>query len=37
MNSFGLAMAISEVTCLMAAVLTMPAAVIILSRREGSP
>jgi hypothetical protein len=37
MNSFGLAMAISEVTCLMAAVLTMPAVMIMLSRREESP
>jgi predicted RND superfamily exporter protein len=37
MNSFGLAMAISEVTCLMAAVLTMPAVMILLSRREGNP
>ena len=36
MNSFGLAMAISEVTCLSAAVLTMPAVMIMLSRREGS-
>jgi predicted RND superfamily exporter protein len=36
MNSFGLAMAISEVTCLMAAVLTMPAVMILLSRREGN-
>jgi predicted RND superfamily exporter protein len=34
MNSFGLAMAISEVTCLLAAVLTMPAVVILLSRRR---
>ena len=34
MNSFGLAMGISEVTCLLAAVLTMPAVMIILSRRE---
>ena len=33
MNSFGLAMAISEVTCLMAAVLTMPAVMILLSQR----
>jgi predicted RND superfamily exporter protein len=37
MNSFGLAMAISEVTCLIAAVLTMPAVMILLSRREGNP
>jgi predicted exporter len=37
MNSFGLAMAISEVTCLMAAVLTMPAVMILLSRRAGKP
>jgi predicted RND superfamily exporter protein len=37
MNSFGLAMAISEVTCLMAAVLTMPAVLILLRRREESP
>jgi len=34
MNSFGFAMAISEVTCLMAAVLTMPAVMILLSRRS---
>lgn len=34
MNSFGLAMAISEVTCLLAAVLTMPAVMILLSRRR---
>jgi predicted RND superfamily exporter protein len=33
MNSFGLAMAISEVTCLLAAVLTMPAVIILLRRR----
>ena len=33
MNSFGLAMAISEVTCLLAAVLTMPAVMILLRRR----
>ena len=33
MNSFGLAMAISEVTCLLAAVLTMPALMILLRRR----
>jgi predicted RND superfamily exporter protein len=37
MNSFGLAMAISEVTCLMAAVLTMPAVIIMLGQREESP
>jgi predicted RND superfamily exporter protein len=37
MNSFGFAMAISEVTCLMAAVLTMPAVLIMLRRREESP
>jgi hypothetical protein len=36
MNSFGLAMAISEVTCLMAAVLTMPAVVLILAQRGKS-
>ncbi|MGB8332054.1 MAG: MMPL family transporter [Polyangiales bacterium] len=36
MNSFGLAMAISEVTCLMAAVLTMPAVMILLSQRAGN-
>ncbi|MDH3202793.1 MAG: MMPL family transporter [Myxococcales bacterium] len=36
MNSFGLAMAISEVTCLMAAVLTMPAVMIMLSQRKES-
>ena len=36
MNSFGLAMAISEVTCLMAAVLTMPAVMILISRRKGN-
>jgi len=34
MNSFGLAMAISEVTCLLAAVLTMPAVMILLKRRK---
>ncbi|MEM7434752.1 MAG: MMPL family transporter [Myxococcota bacterium] len=34
MNSFGLAMAISEVTCLFAAVLTMPAVMILLARRQ---
>jgi hypothetical protein len=33
MNSFGLAMAISEITCLLAAVLTMPAIIILLRRR----
>jgi predicted RND superfamily exporter protein len=33
MNSFGLAMAIGEVTCLLAAVLTMPAVIILLRRR----
>ncbi len=33
MNSFGLAMAISEVTCLLAAVLTMPAVMILMRRR----
>jgi predicted RND superfamily exporter protein len=32
MNPFGLAMAISEVTCLLAAVLTMPAVIILLRR-----
>jgi hypothetical protein len=37
MNSFGLAMAISEVTCLVAAVLTMPAVMIMLSRRGANP
>ena len=37
MNSFGLAMAISEVTCLVAAVLTMPAVMIILTRRGANP
>jgi predicted RND superfamily exporter protein len=37
MNSFGLAMAISEVTCLMAAVLTMPAVMIMLRRRGANP
>lgn len=36
MNSFGLAMAISEVTCLLAAVLTMPAVMILLARRRAS-
>jgi hypothetical protein len=36
MNSFGLAMAISEVTCLLAAVLTMPAVIILLRRRQSS-
>ncbi|MGB5810581.1 MAG: MMPL family transporter [Polyangiales bacterium] len=34
MNSFGLAMAISEVTCLFAAVLTMPAVMLLLARRQ---
>jgi predicted RND superfamily exporter protein len=33
MNSFGLAMAISEVTCLLAAVLTMPAVMMLLRKR----
>ena len=33
MNSFGLAMSISEVTCLLAAVLTMPAVMILMRRR----
>ena len=37
MNSFGLDMAISEVTCLVAAVLTMPAVMIMLSRRGANP
>ena len=37
MNSFGLAMAISEVTCLMAAVLTMPAVMILLGQRARNP
>lgn len=37
MNSFGLAMAISEVTCLLAAVLTMPAVMIMLGRRGAKP
>ncbi len=37
MNSFGLAMAISEVTCLVAAVLTMPAVMIMLTRRGANP
>ena len=37
MNSFGLAMAISEVTCLMAAVLTMPAVMILLSQHARNP
>jgi predicted RND superfamily exporter protein len=36
MNSFGLAMAISEVTCLLAAVLTMPAVMILMSRRRAA-
>lgn len=36
MNSFGLAMAISEVTCLLAAVLTMPAVIILLRRRQNA-
>ncbi|MEM9729429.1 MAG: MMPL family transporter [Myxococcota bacterium] len=36
MNSFGLAMAISEVTCLLAAVLTMPAVMILLARRTAA-
>lgn len=34
MNSFGLAMAISEVTCLLAAVLTMPAIILLLTKRH---
>lgn len=34
MNSFGLAMAISEVTCLLAAVLTLPAVIILFKRRQ---
>lgn len=33
-NSFGVAMAISEVTCLFAAVLSMPALVVLLGRRD---
>lgn len=33
-NSFGLAMAISEVTCLLSAVLTMPALLVLLERRD---
>ena len=33
-NSFGLAMAISEVTCVVSAVLTMPAILLLLSRRD---
>lgn len=33
-NSFGLAMAISEVTCVIAALLAMPAALLLLSRRD---
>jgi uncharacterized protein len=39
LNSFGLAMAISEVTCLAAAVLTMPALLLLLERRAapGAP
>jgi predicted RND superfamily exporter protein len=37
MNSFGLAMAISEVTCLVAALLTMPAVMIMLTRRGANP
>ena len=36
MNSFGLAMAISEVTCLLAAVLTMPAVMLVLAQRGKS-
>lgn len=36
MNSFGLAMSISEVTCLLAAVLTMPAIIILLRRRQSA-
>jgi uncharacterized protein len=39
LNSFGLAMSISEVTCLVAAVLTMPALLLLLERRTkpGAP
>ncbi len=37
MNSFGFAMAISEVTCLVAAVLTMPAVLLMLRGREEAP
>lgn len=33
LNSFGLAMAISEITCLLAAVLTMPAVLLLMARR----
>ncbi len=33
LNSFGLAMAISEVTCLLAAMLVMPALLLVLSKR----
>lgn len=36
MNSFGLAMGISEVTCLLAAVLTMPAVMILLAKRRAA-
>jgi uncharacterized protein len=37
LNSFGLAMSISEVTCLVAAVLTMPALLLLLERRAAPP
>jgi predicted RND superfamily exporter protein len=35
LNSFGAAMTISELTCLFAAVLTMPAILLLLRRRKG--
>lgn len=37
LNSFGSAMAISEVTCVLAALLTMPAILLLLARRRRSP
>lgn len=36
-NSFGTAMAISETTCLLAAVLTLPALLLLLERRKSAP
>lgn len=37
LRSFGLCMTISELTCLVAAVLTLPAALLLLERRAGGP
>jgi hypothetical protein len=36
LNSFGAAMAISEVTCVLAGVLTLPALLVLLARRRAS-